>query len=197
MVAPLITIWAFKTVGNLWTFGFFFFWDTVQRSTETKRPGQGVLNKLQYFLQKSINTLHFLFPLLIVIFQIVFSRLNQYQESMIPGAFPFWRCRADFQHRCHKMTPLLPCWKLMALTRWPPIFASGPTGTDACIGLESRLITAVWMNDTRWTKQIITTQWSMLSYSSVTVAYTETQDPLTDDTKFSWLPFPKPPSQRF
>ena len=27
--------------------------------------------------------------------------------------------------------------------------ASGPTGTDACTGLESRLITAVWMNDTR------------------------------------------------
>ena len=33
------------------------------------------------------------------------------------------------------------------------VFASGPTGTDACIDLESRLITAVWMNDTRWTKQ--------------------------------------------
>ena len=30
-----------------------------------------------------------------------------------------------------------------------PIFASGPTGTDACIDLESRLVTAVWMNDTR------------------------------------------------
>ena len=29
------------------------------------------------------------------------------------------------------------------------IFASGPTGTDACIDLESRLVTAVWMNDTR------------------------------------------------
>ena len=31
----------------------------------------------------------------------------------------------------------------------PAVFASGPTGTDACIDLESRLITAVWMNDTR------------------------------------------------
>ena len=38
------------------------------------------------------------------------------------------------------------------------IFASGPTGTDACIDLESRLITAVWMNDTRWTKSMIHAQ---------------------------------------
>ena len=53
------------------------------------------------------------------------------------------------------------------------------------------------MNDTRWTKHSITTQWSMLSYSSVTVAHTETRDPVTADTKFSWLPFPKPPSQHF
>ena len=77
----------------------------------------------------------------------------------------------------------------------PFFFASGPTGTDACIGLESRLITAIWMNDTRWTKQYsIPTQWSMLSYSSVTLAYyTVTRDPVTTDTKFSWLPFPKPP----
>ena len=77
------------------------------------------------------------------------------------------------------------------------LFASGPTGTDACIDLESRLVTAVWINDTPWIKHSITTQWSMLSYSSVTVAFPETRDPVTADTKFSWLPFPKPPSQHF
>ena len=43
----------------------------------------------------------------------------------------------------------------------------------------------------------ITTQWSMLSYSNVTVAFTGTRDPVTADTKFSWLPFPKPQSQHF
>ena len=31
------------------------------------------------------------------------------------------------------------------------LFASGPTGTDACIDLESRLITVVWMNDAGYT----------------------------------------------